>query len=101
MIICFLKSSLFILLLSSIVVLRNRTGIVSILIIVALYLIKEYKFKRQSNLLIAIFLLIVFLLAVFGAFDTIIDVFWTSLTLNYDITNLDSLSAGRTDIGEQ
>lgn len=92
--------SLFLVLTASILVIRNRSSIVAIIIILIPILIKEYKPKKTiNNFMIAHLLLIVLLLLfVFGVFNGLIDFVWKSMTLNYDVTDMQSLSAGRTDV---
>ena len=43
-------------------------------------------------------LIVLLLLFVFGVFNGLIDFVWKSMTLNYDVTDMQSLSAGRTDV---
>lgn len=94
------KIGIFTLLITSIIVIRNRASIVAILISLILFLLIEYKFKKtiKSLMTAQLFLLGITVLFLFGTFDSIIDSFWKSLTLNYDITDLNSLSANRTDV---
>ncbi|MCM3602197.1 O-antigen ligase family protein [Robertmurraya korlensis] len=98
-----LKIGLFVVLLSTILVVRNRASIVAIVITLLLFLISEYKIKRTLKNLIIFqsFLIGMILLITFGAFDSIIEAFWKSMTLNYDISNINSLSAQRTEVYKQ
>ncbi|MCM3617921.1 O-antigen ligase family protein [Sutcliffiella horikoshii] len=96
----FFKLSLFFLLLSTILVIRNRASLIAIIITLLFYLIREYKFKLTvGRVLLGPFLVIAtILLFYYGTFNGLLDVFWKSITLNYDVNNLNSLSAGRTEV---
>ena len=92
-----LKILVITLIISSIVIIRNRASLLGILLTFTLIMSKEYKFKSTiRNFLIAQFIVIVLVtLFIFGAFNSLIDAVFKSLFLNFDIYNLNSLSAGR------
>lgn len=91
---------LFVVLLCSIVLIRNRSSLVGILGITCLLSLSVFKTKKTIKFYLYLtFLLIgVIIATLIGAFDGVAEVFFNSLTMNYDVTDLDSLSAGRTDI---
>jgi len=83
--------------LASLLVLRNRSGIVSGFVVIFLYFIFNSRVKlTKINLL----LLLIVLIVLFGILSSEIGDFaikfvWESLTLNYDVTDIESLSSGR------
>ncbi len=94
------KMAIFVLLIASIIVIRNRSGLLGIFITAILALPKEYKFRFTiKNILILQVVLLVFVLSYFlGLFDGIIDAIFKSLFFNYDISDINSISAGRTNV---
>lgn len=92
--------TLFIGLLFSIVFIRNRSSLVGIFGITCLLSGNVLRGKKTIKFyLLLTFLLIGFIIATLtGVFDGLMDIFINSLTMNYDVTDLDSLSAGRTDV---
>ncbi len=94
-----LKITIFVLLMTSILVIRNRAGLVAIFIVLILAFFKEYKIKKSLwNMLITQSLLIILIiLFLLGSFDGVIDAIFNSLFSNYDLKDLNSISAGRTN----
>lgn len=92
--------SLFILLFSVIVIFRNRASIVAIILCFSIYLVKGLEFRLTlRNILASIVLVsILFILVINGLFGELIKTVWTSLTLNFSIYDLNSISAYRTDV---
>jgi len=90
---------MFIAIFSSLLVLRNRSGIVSGLIVLFLYFVFNYKISLKKNSLIIFFSIsIVFIGVGFSSVgETVTEFVWESMTLNYDVTDLDSISSGRVD----
>ncbi|MGH2101170.1 O-antigen ligase family protein [Aerococcus urinaeequi] len=85
----------------AILVIRNRAGLLALGIVFFLdffrnKLFVKYFSYKQIILVILIFMLIIYLL-LSGKLDSIYEFIWNSITLNYDTTNLQSLSAGRTE----
>lgn len=91
------RIGVFILLVLSLLVIRNRSGVVSVFITILFVLAKEYGIKRNiKNIVITqIIFLALIILFLLGAFDGIINAIYNSLFLNYDITDFNSISAGR------
>lgn len=89
----------FLLTFTSLLTIRNRSGILAIAFCVLLYFLKRIKFKYKLKTWGLIYLTICIILGLlyFGYFDRVIDYIWDSFTLNYDVTNIDMLSAGRFD----
>ncbi|WP_214756196.1 hypothetical protein [Exiguobacterium sp. s157] len=96
----FLKITMLLMLISSLLVIRNRASIVAILIVFFMYFIFDLKIKKTYKNLFIIQILSISILVMYflGHLDYFIDVIWKSLTLNYDVTDLNSLSAQRTDV---
>lgn len=95
------KWILFFSLVSSIILIRNRAGLISLLIIVAFMIVIKIVNKNltyKKVIFFTISLSIGILLYVFGAFDFMVSSFEKSLTYNYNVSNLNSLSAGRFDV---
>lgn len=91
---------LFIVLLFSIVFIRNRSSLVGIFGITCLLSGSVLRGKKTIKfyLLLTFLLIGVIIATLTGVFDGLIDIFINSLTMNYDVADLDSLSAGRTDV---
>lgn len=87
-------------LLSSIIILRNRSGLVALTIVTFLIMFKEFKIKwTLRNILIFQLLLLVLVILIMTGFSSkVIGVIWRSITLSYDVTDLNSISAGRMDV---
>lgn len=82
---------------SALVVLRNRAGLFGVLLVFALIILS--KLRRSFTLLLLIILLIVVILLsilfLAGYLDPFLGIINDAFTMNYDITDLNSLSAGR------
>lgn len=92
---------LFILNTSVLLTLRNRSGLVALALCLTVYFISKIKYKKIKVkwLLYSFFLFVsVSVLMRLGAFDKINSMIYQSFFLNYDTTNIDSLSAGRTAV---
>lgn len=78
---------------------RNRSGIVALLITALFYWLSKAKItvKKKTFIFIPIFSLIVMLILYSGLFNPVIGYIYDSLFLNYEIEDINSLSAGRTD----
>jgi O-antigen ligase len=88
------------LLLLSLITIRNRSGLVALIIIGITYLFKNKRIKitMKKIIIFQLVLIIVFLLILSGAFNNMLETIWNSFTLNYNIRDLDSLSAGRFNV---
>jgi hypothetical protein len=93
----FTKIIIFALLMGCIITMRNRAGALAIAITISLYLIFDKKiFTTRKNLLVALLVASLFALLYFsGPLKSIVDFVFTSFTQNYDIDDLESISAGR------
>ncbi|MDF2520159.1 MAG: hypothetical protein K0R84_787 [Clostridia bacterium] len=94
-----LKIGIFILLIFSVLIIRNRSGLVGVVVILTLILLNKYRYKINiKNLLITqVIITIIFILFLLGLFNELIEMFLQSLFYNYDINDLNSISAGRID----
>jgi hypothetical protein len=91
------KIIIFALLMGCILVMRNRSGSLAIILALLLYLIISKKIIFNKDYLImtilisSSFIILYFL----GPLRSIVDFVWESFTRNYDISDLDDFSAGR------
>lgn len=77
-------------------VLRNRSGLLGFAIVAIIYLLNKFSkisYKRILYINIAMFGIIG--LYFYGVFDGVIEIVEKALFFNYDLTNIDSISAGR------
>jgi len=84
---------------SALVVIRNRSGILALLLVIIMMLFAEYRPRMTRKMVVVgqISLIVVFVLLILGKFDPIYEAVWKSFTLNYDVNDYQSLSAGRVD----
>lgn len=87
-------------LVTSLLVFRNRSSIVGILITLLLYSLFKLRINiNYRNLFIyQTTIIILFIIVILGGFDNIASAIWTSFTLNYDLSSVNSFSAQRTDV---
>ena len=85
---------------SSLLVIRNRSGLIACIIIISLMLLKNIKNKvNKKNISIIIFgIVLLMIMGKAGAFESVENIIWKSFTLNYNTSDLNSLSAGRTEV---
>lgn len=78
---------------------RNRASILGIAVCAFFILLSLVEYKQTINKWFLIFFMtsMFIILSFAGFFDGLYSFMWDSITLNYDITDLESLSAGRTD----
>jgi O-antigen ligase len=90
----------FFLLLISLLVIRNRAGLIGIFAVFLLIAIFNCKFKLKKISIIKFYFSFVPLIILYseGYFKEIIDFISKSFFLNYDVNNLNSLSSGRTEV---
>lgn len=95
-----IRISLLILTLGALLAVRNRSGILGVIIITTIFLLKEFRPRLNvRNLLLFSFFSLLFLaLYRYGTLNLFTSVVWNSLTLNYNITDYESLSAGRVEV---
>lgn len=95
----FIKLFLLMLLVLSIIILRNRAGLVGLIVVISLMIIKKAKFKItiRSIIVFQLILIIILILVLTGSFSKLVSPVWTSFTMNYDIYDINSISAGRTN----
>lgn len=85
-------------LLFSIIIFRNRATLVGLGCISVILLIKNKKVINYKKIISTISILIILIILFMNRFfDHMIGMIWDSFTLNYNITDLNSLSAGRVD----
>jgi len=91
------KLILLFMLLASILTIRNRSGLLGIFIVLIIMLTKEYKFKRNIRNILILFSVFfaLFILTLLGVLDGVADYIYKSIFLNYNISDLNSVSAGR------
>lgn len=89
----------FLILFSLLLIMRNRAGSLSLLIISLFILFKKIMALKSKGLLLLYFLFLgIFLLFITGLIQETLNFIWQSFVLNYNITDLNSISAGRTDV---
>lgn len=93
------KLLIFILLITSIIVIRNRASLIGIIVIL-LFLIINIRFKlNYRNIFSILFILIIVTISSFsGLSNIIIDIIIGSFTSTHEVDNLDGISAGRTSV---
>ncbi len=96
----FLKVFIFIALISSILVIRNRSGLLGVSVVAIFALIKEYEFRiyKKSIVFLQCMFIVIVCAFVLGLFDGLIDIIFRSIFENYNIADINSISAGRTDV---
>lgn len=84
-------------LISSIIVIRNRSGLLAIAIIVILIILREFKIELNlKNIIIINFSLLVFVVLIAtGSLKSLFQSIRDAFISNYDVTDLNSISAGR------
>lgn len=85
---------------SSLIVVRNRAGLVAVMFA---FLIMSISRSRRRPTLVAliiatVIILFLFVLSYLGFLNPLVDIIVKAFTLNYDLRDLDSLSAGRWNI---
>lgn len=76
---------------------RNRSGLLAIIVINFCYLI-YYFFQKFQIKKIIIFLLFITGMIIYGFYSDFFRLLWLSFSLNYDVGDLNSISAGRFSI---
>lgn len=86
-------------LLLSLLLIRNRASLLAIGLVLLLLLLFQKKTINYKNILGFYIMLIFFLILIYlGYFEIIVEYIEKSLFLNYDLNNLNSISAGRTNV---
>ncbi|KDR91423.1 hypothetical protein EI18_07865 [Enterococcus hirae] len=83
---------------STLIAIRNRTGILGIILFICIKTLKKFKINNYSLRKVLVFFSILFFILTSGYFlwgKFIIEYINTSLFTNYDLSDLNSLSAGR------
>jgi O-antigen ligase len=91
---------LFVVNFSSIIVIRNRSGLVALGVCLVVFLLSKIKIKKRFNktiLLTPIMLLVLGISVSSNILSPIYDVIYRTLFMNYNVSDLNSLSANRTD----
>lgn len=83
----------------SLLVIRNRAGLIGLLMVILLIIFTSFRprLTLKNIVSIQVVLILCFLFFINGYFNSVVDLFWDSLTLNFDMSDLDSISAGRTE----
>jgi hypothetical protein len=91
------KLIIFALIMGCILVMRNRAGATAIIITTIFFLLisKKILFNKDYLMVTILILSSLVLLYYIGPLRSIVDFIWESFTRNYDISDLDSFSAGR------
>jgi hypothetical protein len=83
---------------------RNRSGLLATFIIITFLILFYYKYIKKNTKvylnIIAIFVILVFLDITTSIFNSSISFLYNSFTANYNISDMDNLSAGRVKIYE-
>jgi hypothetical protein len=89
-----------VLLFSTLLVIRNRSGLLGVIIILILMLVFDLfnEISKKKLVLYNIILILLIILIITGQINFIIQPIWTSFTSNYNIYNLENLSAGRIEV---
>lgn len=92
--------SLFVIQFLSLLVIRNRASILGLILIICLMLIfnNTYRLTYKKIIYYASFLILFIIFLISGTFNDGFAYVWSALTMNYDVTDIDSVSAGRTDV---
>lgn len=87
---------------STLLALRNRSGLVAIGVCLLVFMISKNgirtKYNKKSLLKFPFMVVVMFLIIVTGIGKPVYDVVYSSLFQNYDVTDLNSLSANRFDV---
>lgn len=91
------KMGIFILLVLPVAVIRNRSGLVGVVFTLLFLIAEEYRPRNTiKNILIFMVVLLILIVLFFGRmFNELINAIYKTLFLNYDIHDLNSISAGR------
>ncbi|MFJ5768878.1 O-antigen ligase family protein [Psychrobacillus sp. NPDC093180] len=93
---------IFIINIASLLALRNRSGIVALGVCLLVFLLSKIKMKKRFNkgiLLMPITIIVLSTIVInTNIFDPVVDTLYRSFFLNYDTSDLNSLSAGRADV---
>jgi len=76
---------------------RNRSGLLATFIIILFLSIFYYRHNKISKCFITIALIIIFIILIVNSniLKTLLSFFYNSFTANYDVSDIDNLSAGR------
>lgn len=100
---CLVGSALTITIIASMLALRNRAGLLAMIIISCTLVFR--KFLSRLTLKVAIwinfFIVILTITLSLGLIDNLIGMVWDAFTLNYNVFDLNSLSAGRWRVYEE
>lgn len=97
----FLLIVLFVINLADLIVLRNRSGLVALAVCLLVFFMSKIKLKKRysrNTLLIPLIITGLAILITSNVLNPIFDIIYNSFTLNYNTSDLNSLSANRTDV---
>lgn len=88
---------LFFIIISSMIVIRNRSGLVAIALVSILIVLGQSKGKLnlKNVIVVQLVLLLLILLMITGVFGKMLQIIKEAFISNYDVTDLNSISAGR------
>lgn len=91
------------LLFTALQIVRNRSGIIGVVLVAAMLITKEIGRRHPARILVWIVLTgaVLGLLWGTGWLNTSWQFLWDSITLNHDVTDADAFSGGRTDVYAQ
>ena len=81
-------------------VIRNRSGILGFLILAILMIINKAtkRILLRNLMIVTVLFLLIFIMIISGLLTSLLEPLVKAFILNYDISDLDSLSAGRTSV---
>lgn len=93
----FLYVVTFILNFSSLLTIRNRSSILGIVVCIFMYIFLNIKLEMTLRKWFLYFITVTLFVLLFfsGVLNPIIEFMWNSVTLNYDVSSVESISAGR------
>lgn len=92
-----LRLILFVLLFLSIIILRNRSGMLGVSCVMFTYIVKNFNLRinKKNIIYILLFLVLLIVSIMSGFLKNIFNFIYNSIFLNYDISDINSISAGR------
>ena len=95
-----IRVCIFIVLIAIILIIRNRSGLLGVLVVALFAIKKENKFNVYKYKVVFIYVILIAIVLAFllGLFDGVIDMFFRSVFENYNISDINSISAGRTNV---
>jgi hypothetical protein len=100
---CLVGSALTITIIASMLALRNRAGLLAMIIISCTLVFRKFlsRLTLKAAIWISFFIVILTITLSLGLIDNLIGMVWDAFTLNYNVFDLNSLSAGRWRVYEE